>query len=1378
MKFTFNLFLSFLIIALQSISVCIAQNDITLSATPESYPGAMDGKIVATVDIANFPPPYLFRINELEGDALEFQNYTGTFTFTGLGYRYYCITVIMGNNCHAYGCFQFDEPCSSEGCLIADFNVEYTTDGCTVQFLDWSQVDATSWEWDFGDGTKSTAQDPIHTYSESRCYNVTLQATSGSLTRELSREVCITACADENVPAPECQINAVTYAAADQTINLSVSGVGVGPFQYEWNVPNDIYPVPDIDEQTISAHIPNDADNGDTYNFLAQIWDNNGNSTSCAHTMIIGGNLVDVEVLIFGTCQQNAVLVLGADVDFTNLTGPEDYFFTITQGNTTIQGECLNQWQPTNQCALPNGLLQGIYEVCVKVRDAAGTYEHCKPLNIGNATPPPPSPDMYLEIKPPSNPEISPGTGHYILESGSPIHIGVNGTHPHGPHPLPCTQDEYYIILYCKNLATGETFNIGDPVGIDPALMSSMPNGVPGKGKDWYYEMGQGCKTGTLSITADVYNIRCDDFSYPPDLDNDPSILYSITEPLYLDLYPKKPTISEISINNNACNFPINVTLSSSCGIASYEWHAYDPNSNEEIIGFFTSNTNAATVYPDLSHDMYFKYQSGAVVRFRCKVIVVDVNGFTAEYSSFMMMRVPLRIDLPSTIYRCPGVASHFLETSIAAGGISHYEYEWSVVQPVGGSLDFASNDQHDPNPLFTAPSSGSKQYKVSVNNLNEYGEVICHVEKTITVMVSSINLDLPDITWPICSTGGREVGPIEPENLGGSGHYTFVWNPDTYLSDANDSNPLISGIPVGPAITYTLTATDIYGGCTSSDNIVVTSVPNTHTASFPDPVNICYGAEALLQPQVSPIETAPPFGNAFNKYQWSTNNPHHDLSGVGSLWELPIDEIVSSYPSPVTEPYVYTLRYQNIITGCYAEASVDVTIHPPFRYTGYVPSIRTTTLDTQVPVWQASSDNEFTDGVVETGSNCNASVSWSPPHVPTDITYSNSGSIHCLIPRNGMFTPTISNPFTVLKVRNTSTGCVEEYKSIRYILIDEQAELTIVPSNRVICIGDPVCFEVIFDAHVSNYQTALLPSKITLQYKFHPPSGSGQEASLTNTIDLDLTNSFGLYKGAICNTAYFNFPTAIDNINESAHYRLEANILNSDALKFGFNPPYQYDCECSVNVLIDARNSEARPNLESCFIPSNIIVYHHSVDIGNPNDDPIGCDNNHRVITGDIEIIAGSYIEIHPEGEISLEYLPQMEKGPLLLINPCIEYQPEGPEPKPEDLPNGLENIERYQQIESKLNSTGITLEVSPNPFTGEVSIQYSLPPDCTEEALINLLDITGKHLRTIEKRKSTLGGQFEIIFDGQYLPPGVYFYEMAAGNCRKIKKAVKIGF
>ena len=46
--------------------------------------------------------------------------------------------------------------------VVAGFTCAVTLD--TVQFFDLSTGNPTSWKWTFGDGGKSSKQDPIHTY--------------------------------------------------------------------------------------------------------------------------------------------------------------------------------------------------------------------------------------------------------------------------------------------------------------------------------------------------------------------------------------------------------------------------------------------------------------------------------------------------------------------------------------------------------------------------------------------------------------------------------------------------------------------------------------------------------------------------------------------------------------------------------------------------------------------------------------------------------------------------------------------------------------------------------------------------------------------------------------------------------------------------------------------------------------------------------------------------------------------------------------------------------------------------------------------------------------------------------------------------------------
>lgn len=70
----------------------------------------------------------------------------------------------------------------STGGVTADFTGTPTTGtpGTNVQFTDLSTGSPNSWQWDFGDGGTSNAQNPSHTYNANGTYTVSLTVSDGS----------------------------------------------------------------------------------------------------------------------------------------------------------------------------------------------------------------------------------------------------------------------------------------------------------------------------------------------------------------------------------------------------------------------------------------------------------------------------------------------------------------------------------------------------------------------------------------------------------------------------------------------------------------------------------------------------------------------------------------------------------------------------------------------------------------------------------------------------------------------------------------------------------------------------------------------------------------------------------------------------------------------------------------------------------------------------------------------------------------------------------------------------------------------------------------------------------------------------------------------
>lgn len=76
----------------------------------------------------------------------------------------------------------------------ADFTADITSGNnpLTVQFTDGSNFSPTSWNWNFGDGTTSTAQNPLKTYALPGTYTVTLTASKTGTSRTVTKTNYIT----------------------------------------------------------------------------------------------------------------------------------------------------------------------------------------------------------------------------------------------------------------------------------------------------------------------------------------------------------------------------------------------------------------------------------------------------------------------------------------------------------------------------------------------------------------------------------------------------------------------------------------------------------------------------------------------------------------------------------------------------------------------------------------------------------------------------------------------------------------------------------------------------------------------------------------------------------------------------------------------------------------------------------------------------------------------------------------------------------------------------------------------------------------------------------------------------------------------------------
>lgn len=155
--------------------------------------------------------------------------------FSKIEINYWCNNSINGGVVPATGNAPFDglqheivfdsftyTPMSAEVNLVA--NDTYHSLPFPVQFFDASTTNTTDWQWDFGDGTTSTEQNPTHTYTAAGIYTVELTATNESGIFSKTGQITVA-----DAPEQEIQIRSTDLSHSLKT--TSVSSVNVSMYE-------------------------------------------------------------------------------------------------------------------------------------------------------------------------------------------------------------------------------------------------------------------------------------------------------------------------------------------------------------------------------------------------------------------------------------------------------------------------------------------------------------------------------------------------------------------------------------------------------------------------------------------------------------------------------------------------------------------------------------------------------------------------------------------------------------------------------------------------------------------------------------------------------------------------------------------------------------------------------------------------------------------------------------------------------------------------------------------------------------------------------------------------------------------------------------------
>jgi PKD repeat protein len=220
--------------------------------------------------------------------------------------------------------------------LNARFTADQTAGGAplAVQFTDQSVGGATSWAWDFGDGSVSAAQNPAHVYAANGKYTVTLTVTSpdGTNTRIKTDYINVAALPTTLTPVADSYVrsNAATtnYGSAADVEGYNTTGRTKTTYLPYVRFTTGALPATPV-SATLRLFVTDASATSGTLYRTGTTWNEstiNYNNRPATTGSALGAS-------------RNAALGQWVEFDVTStVTGAGDYGFTLTNGSSDLVG--------------------------------------------------------------------------------------------------------------------------------------------------------------------------------------------------------------------------------------------------------------------------------------------------------------------------------------------------------------------------------------------------------------------------------------------------------------------------------------------------------------------------------------------------------------------------------------------------------------------------------------------------------------------------------------------------------------------------------------------------------------------------------------------------------------------------------------------------------------------------------------------------------------------------------------------------------------------------------------------------------------------------------------------------------------------------------
>lgn len=232
--------------------------------------------------------------------------------------------------------------------------------GCgplSVQFTNLSSANATSWLWDFGDSTSSTAQNPTHTYTTGGVYTVTLHAFSANGCESIFIRNNIV-----NVQSPVAGFSATpTTGCSPLTVNFTNTSTG-NIVNWHWDFGNGNTSNQQNPSQTFTS----------TGNYTVSLIVTN--STGCTDTLIQNNYIQVVSGQTNYTAPPPTYVCFPYTANFTDpTTGSNSWQWDFGDGTTSTQQN------PSHTYTSP-----GVYTVTLITQMAGGCTQMFSPYAVYN----------------------------------------------------------------------------------------------------------------------------------------------------------------------------------------------------------------------------------------------------------------------------------------------------------------------------------------------------------------------------------------------------------------------------------------------------------------------------------------------------------------------------------------------------------------------------------------------------------------------------------------------------------------------------------------------------------------------------------------------------------------------------------------------------------------------------------------------------------------------------------------------------------------------------------------------------------------------------------------------------------------------------------